>query len=151
MSSVDDDRAADTGSGWVIPRAISLALVLTPLAGAVLVLAAVLSAVVPMVYRSLTPDQSGLIPAAREEFSAALKEHQAIVRVAEVCAATITDDGGRSLTGEPFVSLDVKQPLANTVPAEADPAAREAPGYLDAALYLSNAIVLARAGSPARP
>lgn len=139
MSSTQDNGSSNLGGGWVIPRWICWALVGTPVGGAVLVIIAVVTVGLPSLYHSVTPTDSGLLPAASRELSSALKEHQAVVRVAEVCAKD-----KQVVLGEPFMELDTHHPLPDAIKAGeySDPSAL--PGYLDAALYLSHATAIAR-------
>lgn len=136
MAAPPDD--GPTGNGWVIPRLICVALVGTPVAGAILMFVAAAYVGAPRIYRSLTPDVSGLLPAAAIERSSAFKEHQAIFSVAKTCV-----DGERlTAATEPFSYLTVDGAVGERLsPREV---AAALPGYLDAMLYLSQRISDAR-------
>jgi hypothetical protein len=139
--AANDDNVEDTGSGWILPRCISLLLVLTPLTGAALVLGALLWAGVPAIYRSLVPNEYGLLPASMQELAAARSEHNAIVRLAEICAVKYTEKPDK-IVDEPFIRIEFDQPHDVNLAAVRD--AAELPGYFDAALYLSHAMGVGR-------
>jgi hypothetical protein len=137
----NDDKPQDVGGGWILPRCISLSLVLTPLFGAALVLGALLWVGVPGIYRSLVPNEQGLLPAAEKELVAARAEHKAIVRIAAVCTARQTVNA-ETIADEPFLRIDFDQPHDSNLIAVHE--LTELPGYFDAALYLSYEIGKAR-------
>jgi hypothetical protein len=124
-------------SGRILPRCISLVLVLTPLIGAVLVLGALLWIGVPAIYRSMVPNEHGLLPASVQEQAEAASEHNAILWLAENC---VSEKNGRSdkIVDEPFFHLESDQLHAVNLAAVRDVV--ELPGYFDAALYLSYAM-----------
>jgi hypothetical protein len=138
--AANDGKPEDTAGGWILPRCISLFLVLTPLTGAVLVLGALLWVGIPTIYRSLVPDEHGLLPASVQELAAAKSEHNAIVRMAEVCAAKKPENSDK-IVHEPFFSIEPDQ---HDVDLAAVRDAIELPGYLDASLYLSHAMAVGR-------
>src|ERR1700733_7823604 len=93
-----DNGAPGLGAGWIIPRWLSWALVGVPVGGAALVFFAIAVMGVPRLYHSVTPNDQGVLPAVTTELSAALREHQAIVRVVGMCAATPNPQHVRDLT-----------------------------------------------------
>jgi hypothetical protein len=144
MATTGDDGSSGPGGGWVIPKWIGWTLVGLPVAGALAVFLSIAAVGVPYLYRSMTPDGSGLLPEAAREMSSALKEHQAIVRVAEMCAGGV-EESRKAVRAEPFVPLDIHHPLSESVAVQDGSVAPPLPGYLEAVLYLSNAIAIARA------
>jgi hypothetical protein len=139
--AANDSKPEDAVGGLILPRFISLFLVLTPLTGAVLVLGGLLWVGVPAAYRSLVPNERGLLPASVQELMAAKNEHNAIVRMAIVCAAEKTKKPDK-IADEPFIRIESDQPQDVNLAAVQD--TTELPGYFDAALYLSHAMAVGR-------
>ena len=138
--AANEGKPEDAGGGWILPRCISLFLVLTPLTGAVLVLGALLWVGIPTIYRSLVPNEHGLLPASVQELAAARSEHNAIVRIAEICAAEKSENPDK-IIHEPFIIIESDQ---HDVDLAAVRDATQLPGYLDASLYLSHAMAIGR-------
>ena len=139
-----DNGAPGLGAGWIIPRWLSWALVGVPVGGAALVFIAIAVMGVPRLYHSVTPNDQGVLPAVTTELSAALREHQAIVRVVGMCAATPNNADVNAVIAQPIALLDVHGLWADPVKAEENPPSPALPGYLDAMLYLSQSIANAR-------
>ena len=95
----------------------------------------------PGLFRSVTADECGALPAERAELLAARQEHLAMVSVARNCPGEATI--AAAVAAQPFVSLDSCKMFSDSV--NPDIARAALPGYLDATLYLSKAIAAARA------
>ena len=136
--TTSEGRPEGETSGLILPRFISLVLVLTPLAGMVLVLCTLLWVGIRPTYKSLVPDQNGRLPAYFQELDSANNEHRAIVQTIAACLAK----AGRDVVDDPFVRIDPGQ--SHEVNLAAIQRVTQLPGYLDAALYLSYEMAFGR-------
>jgi hypothetical protein len=137
--TANDGKPEDAGGGLILPRYVSLCLVMTPLLGAVLVLGMLLYVKGPTLIHSVIRNGHGLLPSAEQELAAARNDHNAILRMAEVCIVSQNiSDAYHKIADEPFVRIEPDE--AHALSLYAIQNAVELPGYFDATLYLSNAI-----------